>query len=387
MPWKTSTRVDQRVQFIAAADTEVDASFSELCRRFGISRKTGYKWLERYNEGGPAQLEDRRSSPKRVAAATPVERVADILKMRKDFPTWGPKKLRRRLRTLHPDKVWPAVSTISEILKRHGLIVPRRRRVRWVTPRADRPVPDGPNHTWCVDFKGDFALGDGTRCYPLTVTDLHSRMILCITAFRSTATRPVREEFERLFATYGLPERIRSDNGNPFSTTAPGGLSALSVRWIALGIVPELIEPGHPEQNGAHERMHRTLKAEATLPAEANLAAQQVRLDRFRAVFNAERPHEALGQEVPASRYHASPRELPTQRVDPSYAEGVRKLRVSAQGGVELKGKRVRVHGLLKGELIGLTAMDEQRWEVFFGPVRLGVIDTSEPKPRLRPVR
>ncbi len=279
----------------------------------------------------------------------------------------------------------PRGSSGGEILKRHGLIVPRRRRVRWVAPRADRPVPDGPNHTWCVDFKGDFALGDGTRCYPLTVTDLHSRMILCTTAFRSTAEKPVMAEFERLFATYGLPDRIRSDNGTPFSSRAPGGLSALSVRWIAPGIVHELIDPGHPEQNGAHERMHRTLNAEATRPAEANLAAQQVRLDRFRAEFNDERPHEALGQVVPASQYRPSTRELPAQRVDPHYAADIRTLRVKTTGTIVLRGKPVQVHAMLGGELVGLVAKDEQRWEVFFGPVRLGVIDTSEPKPRMRP--
>lgn len=385
MPWKTSTPVDQRVQFIAAVGSDPDSSFSELCRRFGISRKTGYKWLARYNAAGPAALQDQRSTPRRVAAATPVERVAAILEMRKAHPRWGPKKLRARLLASQIDVSWPAPSTIGEILKRHGLIVPRRRRVRWVTPRAHRPAPDGPNHTWCVDFKGDFALGDGTRCYPLTVTDLHSRMILCTTAFRSTAQKPVIAEFERLFATYGLPERIRSDNGTPFSSQAPGGLSVLSVRWIALGIVLERIEPGHPEQNGAHERMHRTLKQEATQPAEANLTAQQVRLDRFRAEFNYDRPHEALGQQVPASQYRASTRELPAYRVDPIYAEGVRKLRVSPTGVIDLKGKRVRVHGLLGGELIGLNAKDDTRWEVFFGPVRLGVIDMSEAKPRMRP--
>ncbi len=239
MPWKTSGPVDQRVQFIAAAQSEPAEPFSVLCARFGISRKTGYKWVERYNQGGPATLLDRPSRPRQMAHATPVALVARILDARKAHPRWGPKKLRALLRTQDPALPWPAASTVGDLLKRHGLIVPRRRRIRWSTPRADRPVPAGPNDTWCVDFKGDFALGDGSRCYPLTVTDLHSRYLFCVTCLRSTEGEPVRVEFERLFALYGLPARIRSDNGVPFATTAPGGLSPLAIGWVQRGITAE----------------------------------------------------------------------------------------------------------------------------------------------------
>lgn len=329
MTWKSSGPVDQRVQFIAAIQVEDAEPFSALCERFGISRKTGYKWLARYNEGGPATLLDRVSRPRNVARATPDELVARILALRKEHPRWGPKKLRAVLSTKEPSKPWPSASTVGELLKRHGLIVPRRRRVRWTAPREDRPTPAGPNDTWCVDFKGDFALGDKSRCYPLTVTDLHARYVFTIACFRGTQATPVRAEFERLFALYGLPSRMRSDNGVPFATTAPGGLSPLSIWWIKLGIVLERTEPGHPEQNGAHERMHRTLKDETTRPPEHDLASQQLRMDRFRGEFNELRPHEALGQTTPASHYRPSSRRVPATLPDPVYADDWKSLRVT----------------------------------------------------------
>lgn len=385
MPWKTSGPVDQRLQFIAAAQVEPAEPFSVLCARFGISRKTGYKWVERYNAGGPATLLDRPSRPRQLAHATPVALVARILDARRAHPRWGPKKLRALLRAQDPALPWPAASTVGDLLKRHGLIVPRRRRIRWTTPRADRPAPAGPNDTWCVDFKGDFALGDGTRCYPLTVTDLHSRYLLGVTCLRSVDGEPVRTAFERLFALYGLPARIRSDNGVPFATTAPGGLSPLAIGWIKRGITLERTDPGHPEQNGAHERMHRTMKDDTTKPPEQDLAAQQVRLDRFRREYNELRPHESLGQTTPASHYSPSLRAAPAVLADPTYAEDWRTLRVGAQGKIELRGRRVCLHAMLTGERVGLEPLEEHRWAVFFGPVRLGVIDTSAPKPRLQP--
>ena len=385
MPWKTSGPVDQRVQFIAAAQGDPAEPFSVLCARFGISRKTGYKWVARYNEGGPATLLDRPSRPRQMAHATAVALVARLLDARKAHPRWGPKKLRALLQAQDPTGPWPAASTVGDLLKRHGLIVPRRRRVRWTTPRADRPVPAGPNDTWCVDFKGDFALGDGTRCYPLTVTDLHSRYLFCVTCLHSTQGEPVRAEFERLFALYGLPARMRSDNGVPFATTAPGGLSPLAIGWVKRGITLERTDPGHPEQNGAHERMHRTLKDDATRPPEHDRAAQQVRFDRFRREYNELRPHESLGQTTPASHYAPSSRMGAGVLADPVYPAGWRALRVSKPGKIEVHGHPMHLHAMLVGERVGLEPLDEHRWAVFFGPVRLGLIDTSVPKPRLQP--
>jgi putative transposase len=367
MSWKTSSPVDQRVLFIAALESEPAEVFSALCARFEISRKTGYKWVERYNAGGPAMLMDRVSRPRVLPHATPPLLVASILALRKAHPRWGPKKLAAVLRAQDDSQPWPAPSTIGDLLKRHGLIVPRRRRVRWTTRQADRPIPEGPNDTWCVDFKGDFLLGDQTRCYPLTQSDA------------------VRAEFERLFELYGLPSRIRSDNGVPFSTTAPGGLSPLSIWWIKLGIILERTDPGHPEQNGAHERMHRTLKDETTRPPEHSMALQQVRSDLFRREYNELRPHESLKQTTPASHYTSSLRTMPALASDPTYPETFKRLRVSPVGQVELTGKRIWIHAMLKRELIGLQPLAPGHWAVFFGTVALGVIDLSAPKPRLRP--
>lgn len=386
MPWKTSGSVDQRLQFIAAVEAEPDEPFSVLCARFGISRKTGYKWRDRYNEGGPARLLDRGSRPRRSANATPDDLVARLLTLRKEHPLWGPKKLGAVLRAQDPTQPWPAASTLGDLLKRHGLITPRRRRVRWPRESLERPAPEAPNDTWCVDFKGDFLLGDRSRCYPLTVTDLHSRYLLCIEAFSSIDTLAVIACFLRLFAQYGLPTRIRSDNGVPFATQALGGLSPLSILWLKLGIIHERIDPGHPEQNGAHERMHRTLKAEATRPPEQVLSSQQLRLDRFRCEFNELRPHEALGQTTPHTHYWPSERALPAVLVDPVYKEGTRKLRVSNAGKVVLRGKNLYLHRMLGAQQVGLEALGEERWSVYFGPRLLGDVDLSLSKPRIAPV-
>jgi hypothetical protein len=236
-----------------------------------------------------------------------------------------------------------------------------------------------------VDFKGDFLLGDQSRCYPLTVTDLHSRMLLSVHCCPNTQSEAVRTEFERLFSLYGLPSRIRSDNGVPFATTAPGGLSPLSIWWIKLGIILERIDPGHPEQNGAHERMHRTLKDETTRPPEHSMALQQVRSDRFRREYNELRPHESLEQTTPASRYASSLRTMPAVISDPTYPETFKRLRVDRNGKVEVIGKRIQIHAMLRRELIGLQPLAPGYWAVFFGTVALGVIDLNAPKPRLRP--
>ncbi|HEU4533485.1 MAG TPA: helix-turn-helix domain-containing protein [Polyangiaceae bacterium] len=262
----------ERVRFLALLNAS-DEPFAAFCRQFGISRKTGYKWVERYEQAGPAGLHDRPPVARACPHRTPEPLVRALCELRKQHPSWGPKKLRARLEVLGQAAL-PAPSTLGSLLKANGLIRPRRRRAY---PPPDRgllaPVPR-PNDTWCVDVKGHFALGDKTRCYPLTVTDHATRYLLGCEALATADERAVRPHFERLFRAFGLPARIRSDNGPPFATVGFGGLSALAVWWIKLGIVPERIEPGHPEQNGRHERMHRTLKAEATRPPEADASAQ-----------------------------------------------------------------------------------------------------------------
>ncbi len=302
MPWKETRAVDERVQFVALYRREKSRNMSALCEAFGVSRKTGYKWLKRYEEGGPAALEDRSRAPiDHPNAVTPGTREL-LLEERRLHPTWGPLKIQASVGRKHPELALPAPSTIGELLKREGLVKPRMRRRR--TPPCTQPFAEvkAPNSVWCVDFKGDFRLGNRTRCYPLTVTDSYSRYLLCCYGLKGTSGEPVQRVLTRVFREFGLPDAWRSDNGTPFASIGIAGLSRLSVWLVKLGIQLERIDPGRPEQNGRHERMHRTLKAEATRPARRSAPAQQKTFDRFRREFNEERPHEALGQEtLPAS--------------------------------------------------------------------------------------
>lgn len=362
--------MDQRVRFIAEVN-ESHESFAALCRRYGISRKTGYTWVERYEEHGPSGLEDRRpvagTCPHRTAEALVVE----IVELRKSHSTWGPKKLKAYLQAKGRSDV-PAASTIGELLKRHGLVRRRRRRVY---PPSVSPQPLGeatrPNDTWCVDFKGHFALLDKTRCHPLTLTDQVSRFLLKCEGVDKPDFEHVRPHFERAFLEFGLPLRIRSDNGPPFATLAVGGLSELSVWWIKLGIVPERIEPGKPQQNGRHERMHRTLKNEVTNKPEADLRAQQLAFDRFRHEYNDVRPHEGLSMATPASQYTPSRRVMPATLSSPEYPTTMEVRRVKPSGRISWQGHDVLLTRLLGGEPVGVEQLEEQRWRLHYGPVVL----------------
>ena len=372
MPWKETCSVDERLRFIALVN-DSDDSFAALCEQFGISRKTGYKWVARYEKLGPRGLEERRPVAQTCPHATPATVLDALLQLRKERPTWGPKKLRARLETLGLTQV-PAASTIGELLKKHGLIHPRRRRV--YTPRTPSTLAlaEQPNDTWCVDFKGHFGLRDKSRCHPLTLTDQASRYLLKCEGVAKPDEASVRLHFERAFHEFGLPERIRSDNGPPFATLGAGGLSALSVSWIKLGIHPERIEPGHPEQNGRHERMHKTLKAEATAPPEATLADQQRVFDRFRHEYNDERPHEALEQKTPASRYSPSRRGMPSQPSSPEYPDTMSVRRINKNGRVQLGGADAFVSKLIINEPIGLLPIGEDVWELYYGAVLLAQV-------------
>ena len=374
----------QRLQFIAAID-ESDESFSEICRRFGISRKTGYKWLSRYEQLGPRGLEEQapiaRSFPHRVLE--PIEDL--VVALRKEQPTWGPKKLRAAL-LARGMAAMPAVSTLGEVLKRNGLIRPRRRRVR--TPPSVVPLTVGQqaNDVWCVDFKGDFALGDKTRCYPLTISDHATRYLLKCEGLTSTQHEPVRVHFERVFREFGMPTHIRSDNGVPFASTAIGGLSPLSVWWMKLGITPERIEPGQPQQNGRHERMHKTLKQETATPPCADMASQQRLFDRFRHHYNDVRPHEALGQKTPSSRYSSSPRALPAMLSSPSYPDTMKVRKLDEGGKFRPAGadNKIVLGALLSNEPIGLEPIDDDRWEIFYGSILLGELRIRHREARLQ---
>jgi transposase InsO family protein len=363
--------MDQRKQFITDYHRGLQ-SVGELAERFGISRKTAYKWVDRFDHAGLPGLADRSRRPHECPHETQPAIVAAILEARRRHPRWGAKKLLRILTRKDPRESWPARSTVCDLLKRHDLIPKTRRQPRPSHPGRPLTPMSEPNEIWTADFKGQFKTRDGVYCYPLTLVDGFSRYLLTCQSLRSTAIVLARPIFRRAFEEYGLPRIIRSDNGVPFATTALGRLSLLSVWWIRLGIYPELIEPAHPEQNGRHERMHRTLKAEATRPPAGNLQAQQTRFNRFRAEYNEERPHEALGQETPASVYRPSPRALPRTLASMEYPGHFEVRLVSRNSGIRWNKHWVCVTHTLAGEYVGLEEVDDGLWDVYFGPVKLG---------------
>jgi transposase InsO family protein len=374
MPWQETSSMDQRTQFIADYQRGL-YPLTELAARYGISRKTAYKWIDRYEADGPGGLSDRSHRPESCPHATDAAIVEAVLEARRHHPRWGAKKLLRILGRKDPRAIWPARTTICDLLKRHDLIPKARRRPRFAHPGRPLTPMTEPNGIWTADFKGQFKTRDGIYCYPLTLVDGFSRYLLACQGRRSTAIATARPVFRRAFEEFGLPRILRTDNGVPFATTALGRLSLLSVWWIRLGIVPELIEPAHPEQNGRHERMHRTLKAEATRPPAANLQAQQTRLNRFRAEYNDERPHEALDQETPASIYIPSPRPLPRTLPPLEYPAHFEVRRVSENSGIRWKRAWVCVTHTLATEYVGLEEVDDGFWDVYFGPVKLGRMD------------
>lgn len=374
MPWRELLLMDQRVQFIADYQRDV-FDVADLARRYGISRKTAYKWIDRYAAGGPAGLVDRSRRPVHSPYATPARVVAALLDVRRHHPSWGAKKLLKVVSTREPTWALPARSTVCDLLDRAGLITaPRRQPVPAHPGRSLIPMT-APNGTWTADFKGQFKTRNGVYCYPLTIVDGYSRYLLACHGLLSTAIVGTRPIFLRLFQEYGLPGIIRTDNGVPFATTALGRLSTLSVWWIRLGILPELIAPASPQQNGRHERMHRTLKAEATRPPSGTLRAQQVRFNRFRQEYNHDRPHEALDQETPAEHYVPSPRELP-RRLPPLEYPGHFEVRlVSRNSGIRWRKRWVCVTHTLAGEYVGLEEVGDGLWDVYFGPLQLGRMD------------
>lgn len=371
MPWSETSTMDQKTQFIADYLRKV-LSITELCELYGISRKTGYKWIDRYIQNGPAGLEEYSRRPHQTPNQTAPEIVEALLGIRQRHPTWGAKKLLPILHKRQPDWDLPKRSTVCAILNRNGLVPKKRRRRHIGHPGKPSAQMLAPNDIWCTDFKGQFKTGDGVYCYPLTVTDGYSRFLLCCQGLHSTAVAGVKPMFTRLFKEYGLPQRIRSDNGVPFATTTLARLSCLSAWWIRLGILPDLIEPGKPQQNGRHERMHRTLKAETTKPAAGNLAAQQRKFNRFREEFNFERPHEALDQETPGSIYVPSRREMPNKVPALEYPDRFELRYVSANGGIRWNKEWVNVSVVCAGEYVGLEEIDDGIWNVYFGPLKIG---------------
>lgn len=375
MPWTETDPMTERHKFVLAYDDGL-FTMTELCTRFGISRKTGYKWLNRYRKGGIGALSDRSRAPKRSPHRTPEPIRKLLIEARQAHPRWGPRKLLAYLKPRHPDRSFPAASTVGDILKKEGFVQPRRRKRRRVHPGTSPIDVQASGELWTADFKGEFRLGSGAYCYPLTVQDAHSRMLLACQGLPSTAHEGARSTFERLFRAHGLPKAIRTDNGLPFASNAICGLSRLSVWWMKLGIGHDRIQPGCPQQNGRHERMHRTLKAETARPPEHDFPQQQQRFERFQEEYDYVRPHQALGGAVPASKYRPSERRFPTGRLPaPQYPGHAEVRKVSSSGTIKFKATPLFVSEVLQGESVALEETADGIWSLTFYDVLLGRLD------------
>ena len=374
MPWQEQSPMDLRMRFV----TDWQSGYwtmTELCADYQISRKTGYKWIDRYDAHGPRGLHDHSRRPHHSPWATASDVVDALVALRRRHPRWGAKKLLVVAARRDPDAAWPSRSTVCDLLKARGLVTARRRR----GPALPGPAPlapiTGPNDLWTTDFKGEFRTSDGVYCYPLTLRDGFSRFVLRCDALLGRTYEATRHRFERAFAAYGLPVRIRSDNGGPFASTGLGRLSRLSVWWMRLGIEPERIALGHPEQNGSQEQFHAVLKAETARPPASHAAAQQHRFARFSVEYNTERPHEALHDAVPASCYQPSPRPLPRQLPPLEYPGHCERRRVSTMGTISWRNRPVFLSEALAGEDVAFEEVDDGIWTLRFAAVALARYD------------
>lgn len=372
MPWKSKTPMDLRIEFMNRVMK--GETVAQLCREYGISRKTGDKFKQRFKRLGEAGLLDQSRAPKVIPHRTPPELVKLIIEERKRHPARGPKKLKNMLETRLNCEL-PAASTIGDILERAGLVAKRGRR------RAVPPQPTAlrealaPNDVWCIDYKGQFRLGDRSLCYPLTLTDQRSRFILGCDGMAAISDEEARESCEEIFRRYGLPKAMRSDNGVPFASSGLANLTRLSAYWLQLGIELERIRPAHPEENGQHERMHRTLKFETTRPPRTNLLQQQECFDEFVEEFNNDRPHEALGMKRPAQIYKPSPRKLPTVLPQLAYPQHDDTLTVDKAGYIGFRRGRSYLSTALAYQAVGLREELDGRWLVTFAKLDLGYVD------------
>lgn len=377
MPWRERSPVELRVAFISEHRSGL-FTVTELAEQYGVSRKTAYKWIARYEAGGAAGLLDRSRRPQHPGRVTPRDLVDVLLEVRRRHPRWGPKKLLAVVRKQDPTAAWPCRSTVGEWLRREGWIVarPRSRPVL----RASRPLAPitAPNDTWTTDFKGEFRTGDRQYCYPLTLRDGFSRYVLRCDGLSSRSYALTRARFERAFADFGLPQRIRSDNGTPFASPGLGRLSRLNVWWMRLGIVPERIALGRPDQNGSHEQFHAVLKAETARPPASTRRAQQQRFRAFCREYNTERPHESLADRVPADVYHPSPRALPRQLPPIWYPGHFEIRRVGANGCVSWRSTPLFVTEVLDGETIGFEEVDDGLWTIYYASIPLGRFDERQ---------
>jgi putative transposase len=373
MVWKETCAMEERMRFVDAV-VDNEEAFAAVCRRFGVSRRTGYKWLERYREEGVGGLADRSRAPLHHVQAMTAAIAAQCLAARRAHPSWGPLKVRAFLEQRRPQIAWPAASTIGALFDREGLTV--KRRVRRRSPPSSAPFAPcmAANDVWCTDFKGWFLTGDGRRCEPLTLSDAHSRYLLRCQALKRSDTEHVWAVLDAAFREYGLPLRLRSDNGPPFASCGAGGLSQLSVKVIKAGVMPERIAPGKPQQNGRLERLHLTLLRETADPPARSLRLQLERLRRFQRLYNEQRPHQALGHAVPAAHYAVSPRRFDGVLREPSYSDDHAVRRVRHNGEIRWQGSTIYVTAALIGEPVGLIENTEGDWVVSYGPIVLGII-------------
>jgi transposase InsO family protein len=379
MPWKETCAMEQKMQMIKCWKSN-QFTITDLSILHDVSRKTIYKWIKRYGMEGPTGLEDRSRAPLRHRNATTAEVVNRILAIKRRHRKWGPNKVVAWLKEQYQEERWPAVSTVSEILKREGLVSPRRKRHR--TPPYTDPFTacDKPNAVWCADFKGQFKTEDGELCYPLTITDSYSRYLLLCKGLSRPNFKETKPCFELVFREYGLPEAIRTDNGAPFASVGIGALSKLSVWFTKLGIRPERIEPGHPEQNGRHERMHRVLKETTASPPRNTMRAQQKAFDEFTYEYNFERPHEALGQKTPVTVYQKSNSPY-LHRISPiTYPYGAVLRKVNRNGEIKWKERSIYISKSLIGEHIALKRKEEHLWEIWFMHYPLGIANVTTRK-------
>lgn len=374
MPWKETRVMDEKIKMLGEY-LSGEYTVAEISREHEISRKTVYKWIKRYDNEKESWLEEKSPRPLHSPRALEKEKVGRILALKIKHEHWGGRKLRAWLESHEPEETWPVQSTIYEILKRHGLVQSRRKRQR--TPAYTEPFREvtQPNTVWCADYKGQFRLGNGHWCYPLTLTDNFSRYLLGCWGQSHPAYQPTRQNLEAAFREYGLPEAIRTDNGEPFASVGRQGLSRLGVWFIKLGIQPERIAKGHPEQNGRHERMHRTLKAEAINPSKRNLEEQQRAFMQFQAIYNNERPHEGLGQKTPSSAYQKSARAYPAKLKTVEYGAEYEVRQVKEIGTIKWHNTEIYVSTALGGELVGLKELDTGLWLVSYSFYPLGILD------------
>jgi putative transposase len=387
MGWMETCAVDERMRFVMAVEQR-DETFALVCRQFGVSRKTGYKWLARYREGGVEGLRERSRAPLHRPQAMGQATAERCLSVRREHPTWGPAKVRGMLERRFPRTPWPAASTIGALFDREGLTVKRRLRRR--SPPSSAPFAHcgAANDVWCIDFKGWFVTGDGGRCEPLTLCDAHSRYLLRCQALARLDTAHVWPVLDAAFREFGLPLRLRSDNGAPFASRGAGGLSRLSVKVIKAGVVPERIAPGKPAQNGRLERLHLTLLQDTASPPARSLREQLARLRGFQRLYNEERPHQALGNDTPAAHYAASPRRFDGVLRAPSYSADHEVRYVRHNGEIRWRGATIYIGEALVGEPVGLIEDENGDWNVNYGPIALGVIAHDGDrlrKPKRRP--